>query len=454
MSGPAEALRAVIEAVAPAEPPPVVRQRAALVFADTIAAMAAGAGEDESRRLLGRPDPNGPCTVVGRKQQCSPERAAFLNGLTGTAAELDEGNYRAGGHPAVQAIPAVLAEGEARDAAGAAGLDAIAVGYEIAARVGAATRLRETVHSHGTWGGIAAAAATARLRGFGAEAFLAAVNAAAQLAVAASRSSGLRGASIRNAFAGIAARDGLLACDLVEAGFTAEPDGAAIVFGQILGTAFEPAAMLDGLGDEWRITDNFFKFSASCRETHGALAAWADLAASHSDGPPAPDDIVAIEVRSFDAAAKLGERYPATSLAARYSTPFTLASHIVHARTDAAAFRGAALHDPRVAAVAARVTLEEDPGMTAAVPGARLTEVTVVLQDGQARVGRADGSPGDSERPLSDAALRDKFLHCGRDLWGGAAAAAWEACIGLGDRRIRDVASLLRSPQSPPLHET
>ena len=454
MIGPAEALRALIEAVAHAEPPPAVRQRAALVFADTIAAMAAGAGEDECRRLLGRPDPDGPCTVVGRKQQCSPERAAFLNGLIGTAAEFDEGNYRAGGHPAVQAIPAILAEGEARDAAGAAGLDALAIGYEIAARVGAATRLRDTVHSHGTWGGIAAAAATARLRGFGAEGFLAAINAAAQLAIAASRSSGLRGASIRNAFAGIAARDGLLACDLVEAGFTAEPDGAAIVFGQILGTAFEPAAMLDGLGDEWRITDNFFKSAASCRETHGALAAWADLAESHADGTPAPEDIIAVKVRSFAAAAKLGERHPATSLAARYSTPFTLASHIVHARTDAAAFRGENLRDARVAKVAACVTLEEDPGMTAALPEARLTEVTVVLRNGQARRGSANGSPGDTGWPMSDAALRDKFLHCGLDLWGSMAAAVWDTCIALGDLRIRDVAFILRSSQSSPSDKT
>ena len=447
MSGAAAALRAMVEVVATTTLPVETRRQARLIFTDTIGAMAAGVGEPECRRLLDRADPPGPCTVIGRREACAPERAAFINGLLGTAAELDEGHYVAGGHPAVHAIPAALAVGEAADASGAEVLDAITVGYEVAARLGAATRLRDSVHSHGTWGGVAAAAAVARLRGCNADGMLAAVNVAAHLAIAASRTSGQRGASIRNVFAGLAARHGILACDLVEAGFTAEPDAIAIVFGAILGTDFGPMAMLDGLGEDWRVGSNFFKLSASCRETHGPLSAWSDLVIGHAAGAGAPsvDSLAAITVRTFDAAARLGERYPTTGLAARYSIPFTLASHIVHGHTGPEAFRGEALGDLRVRHVASLVSLEESPTMTAALPH-RLTEVIVTLRNGQVLRGTSDGSPGDPTQPLPESDLQDKFLRCGRPLWGDAVGEVWAACDGLGGgRAVRALTALLRT---------
>lgn len=40
------------------------------------------------------------------------------------------------------------------------------------------------------------------------------------------------------------------------------------------------------------------------------------------------------------------------------------------------------------------------------------TKLTIVLRDGRAFQGRADTALGNPEQPLSDEALRDKFLTC------------------------------------------
>ena len=103
--------------------------------------------------------------LLGAAAAAPPPMAAFLTGLAGTAAELDEGNYPAGGHPAIHAIAPALAEAAARDCTGEALLTACIAGYEAGSRVGNAMRLRAAAHPHGTWGVIGAAAAVASLRG-------------------------------------------------------------------------------------------------------------------------------------------------------------------------------------------------------------------------------------------------------------------------------------------------
>src|SRR6202030_1661799 len=91
--------------------------------------------------------------------------AAFLNGTAGTMLEIDEGNQFARGHPGIHVVPAVLAAAEELGSSGSDVLLAIALGYEIGSRVGIASKLRVTMHPHGTWGTVGAAVAVARLHG-------------------------------------------------------------------------------------------------------------------------------------------------------------------------------------------------------------------------------------------------------------------------------------------------
>ena len=130
-----------------------------------IAAIVGGSAEPEMQALAGklaarrrRP----PCWPAWGGRGASADVAALLNGTAGTFLEMDEGNRFSRGHPAMHVIPAALALCEQRGGDAHAFLSALVVGYEVGSRIGAASRLRASMHPHGTWGTIGAAAACAR----------------------------------------------------------------------------------------------------------------------------------------------------------------------------------------------------------------------------------------------------------------------------------------------------
>ncbi|HYZ62719.1 MAG TPA: MmgE/PrpD family protein, partial [Acetobacteraceae bacterium] len=203
-----------------ADLPDAVVHRVKLVLLDSVGVIAAGMQEPEMRALAGR--------LAGRRQLAvtseaaaigaglhlaSPD-AAFLNGTAGTMLELDEGNQYARGHPGIHVIPAALAAAVDAGAAGSELLLAIVLGYEIGSRVGIASKLRVTMHPHGTWGTIGAAAAVACLAGAGPAAFAETISIASSLGLSTSRRTMLEGGTVRNTYAGFSNRLGMTAWDL------------------------------------------------------------------------------------------------------------------------------------------------------------------------------------------------------------------------------------------------
>lgn len=401
--------------------PPAVRAHAGLILADTLGAIVAGHAQPEVLAMAARHGSGG-VPLLGSACAASAPMAAFLTGLAGTACELDEGNYPAGGHPAIHAIAPALAEAAATDPSGEALLSAVIAGYEAGSRVGHAMALRPAAHPHGTWGVIGAAAAVASLRGHDAARTLAALEVAASLGLATSATASLRGGSVRNAYAGAAAQNGLLAVDLAEAGITGEPDGIAVVFGQVIGSGFD-AARYAGSAGRWFILESFLKQASCCRETQGALEAIELLLA---EAPIDPGAIEAIEVATFASAAGLAERAPVAPIAGRFSIPFTLATRILRGHAWIEAFAPAAIADPATRALAARVSVIEDPAYTARQPNERLCRLTLRLADGTLRERVVTGTPGDPDRPLLEAALREKFRRSVAPTHGARWAALWE----------------------------
>jgi 2-methylcitrate dehydratase PrpD len=386
-----------------------IRDRTELILADTIGALIAGTREPETVALLARSADGTDAGVLGTRRCFDMRRAALINGIAGTASEMDEGNYACGGHPAVHCIAAALPYAEALDVSGGELVEAVAVAYEASARIGAATTLRDAAHSHGTWGTIGAATAVARLQKFGAEQMWHVLQAAATLCLATSRTSGLVGATIRNAYAGVAAMNGIIACELVQAGFRGEPRAVETIFGSVVGEAFDSTGILDELGSDWLLADGFLKPYASCRETHGAIDAFA-LAVRRSDRPaPAPEAIAAITVETFAQAARLDEAAPANPLAARYSLPFALATRIVRGCAGVAEFHDAAVHDPRIRDLAARIAVRSSAALTARLPAERVTRLEIVLTSGRILSAETAASLGDSASPLSADQLMHKF---------------------------------------------
>ena len=171
------------------------------VALDTLGAILAGSrlAENASFARLARDlSGAGVATLLGHPGRLQPLFAALVNATAGVSLELDEGNRLGGGHPSIHVTPAAIAVAEERGTGGKEVLESIIVGYEITSRIGTGTRVRAGIHSHGTWGTIGAAAATARLLGFDPGQTRQTMNLAMSMSPANTWTPCLEGATIRN----------------------------------------------------------------------------------------------------------------------------------------------------------------------------------------------------------------------------------------------------------------
>lgn len=406
-----------------------LKDQTRLVLLDCIGAMAAGMQEPENTALAARIARRGTGDVaaIGAGVRLRGDDAAFVNGVASTALELDEGNSYARGHPGVHVLPAALATALANGRSGKDLLSAFVMGYEVAARIGAACRLRPSVHPHGTWGTVGAAVATALLEGAGKQEIVTTINVAATMSVGASLKAMLEGATARNSYCGLSNRNGMAAWDLVASGFSGERDCVASVYDGILGKGFTGAGMDNDLGNRFEIARNYFKRHAACRFTHAALDVVAGLVARH--GMLAASDIASIEIETYAMAAQLDAPRPHNVLAARFSLPFAVATTLVNGKAAVEAFREPHLSDETILSLADRVTLREDPELTALLPAKRPARVTIRLTDGRELAGETFTNRGDAVDPFTPQEVREKFADLASPVWGAAHAARVLAAV-------------------------
>ncbi len=418
--------------------PAEVVQRTRLALLDSVGAIAAGAQEAEVQALASRMiarEGAGEAPVIGLPLAARPGTAAFLNGTAGTMLELDEGNQYARGHPAIHVVPALLA---APRGDGAALLVALALGYELGARVGIASKLNVAMHPHGTWGTLGAAMGVAKLHGASADEMRGVINVASTLGLSTSRRTMLEGGTVRNTYAGVSNMLGLTVWDLVRAGFEGERDGVATVFGHVAATEFRPEEMTAELGTRWEVARNYFKRHAACRYTHGALDALGQILTK--TGPLQPDQVRRIEVETYVWAAQLDSPAAPNMLAAKFSIPFALATTIAHGAATVPAFRGPARENPAVTALAARIRVNEDPAMTAQLPGLRPARLRLKLADGNVHEAEVTTNRGDTEDPYTEAEVRAKFRELADPVYGVDRARSIEdAVMALGPHQEASV---------------
>ncbi len=400
--------------------PSVVVQRAHEVMADSLAVMAAGAQEEEIKALTQRtvvPGSKEVATLIGDEIRTEPSKAALINGTAGTFLELDEGNQFARGHPAIHVVPAALAVAEEMNLSGRELLTALVLGYEIGARIGIACKIRMSMHPHGTWGTVGAAVAVGKLMGYGEPAMREIINVSSSLGLATSRRTMLEGGLVRNVYAGVSGYMGILAHDLVQSGFTGEADGLQTVFGAVVSDTFVPEVMTEDLGSRFEIARNYFKRHACCRYNHATLDALGDIIAKRPGGRIRPDEVAKVEVRTYSLAAQLCDQDPQNTLAGKFSVPFAVATFIVQGSTGVESFTSRAIQDPAAKDLARRVTVSEDPELTAMMPDHRPSRVKVTLTDGTVLEAQALTNKGDTEDPYSPEELRAKYYELAERVW-------------------------------------
>ncbi len=271
--------------------PPAVVAKTRLHILDTLAAILSGSrlkpGEMAARyvgTLGGVPE----ATVIGTKLVIGAAHAALANGMMGHADETDDSHLGGRFHPGCGVLPAALAIAEQNDRGGSDLIRAVALGYDIGARICPALGLeradkaRYSTHSLGNaFGGAAAAASLLR---FGER------QVRHLLSYTVQQASGVPfwnrdPEHIEKAFdfGGMGARNAVYGATMVAAGFTATEDplsGAHNLF-TAFGGEGEPEKLVEGLGERWEILNASIKKWTVGMPIQAALDALTLLIAEH-----------------------------------------------------------------------------------------------------------------------------------------------------------------------------
>jgi len=197
---------------------------------------------------------------------------------------------------------------------------------------------------------------------------------------------------------GMGALVGTTATLLAMRGFTGAP--------AITAEAPEVAAHWADLGSNWTVEENYIKPYPSCRWGHAAIDAVRKLRQEHT---LTPDQIEAVEVRTFDEAARLFDGLPDTSTQAQYSMHFVVAVMLQYGVLAPSHINGDGLTDPAVTALIPKITAVSCDAHNARFPESRWSDVQITLKDGrvlQSGDVAASGGPG-AWRP--DADVEAKF---------------------------------------------
>ncbi|MCH8225715.1 MAG: MmgE/PrpD family protein [Chloroflexi bacterium] len=391
------------------------------VVLDTIGAIIAGSRWPENAAFA-RLAPSiggggGRSTVFGHPDPATASFAAMVNATAGVSLEMDEGTRLGGGHPSIHVTPAAFAVAEQQGSSGKALLESIIVGYEVSSRIGGATRGRSEVHSHGTWGTIGAATATARLLGFDPGQTRQTMNLATSMSPANTWTPCLEGATIRNLYPGRSNSQGILAAYLCQCGFTGVEDAPTDVYTNVLGDGFDQEAAVEGLGapGSYRIQQNYFKLHACCLYQHPALDAVQSLLKKERF---APAEVSAIRVEAPPMALIMNDPEPKNMLAAKFSIPFGVAAALVHGATDITAFYPERVSDPEVLSLARRVTVVADEEMSFRRYDYPSSRVEITLKDGRTFEESVTAQHGDVRNPASREELVGKFTFLSVDTLG------------------------------------
>ncbi|PXY23823.1 hypothetical protein BAY59_26305 [Prauserella coralliicola] len=393
--------------------PDALRPRLRGLFLDHIGIAAFAAARSESspavRAAVDQLDPGGgQATVIGVNRRYSLPYAAFLNGVHAHSLDLDDTNRAQTGHPGVAIFPAAVAEAERLDVDGRAFLDAVAVGYEVCCRIGAALTARayeRGFHITAVSGVFGAVAAVARLRGFDAE------TTASAFGLALSRAAGSmqylsNGAWNKRLHPGFLAHDALTCATLAEAGVRGADSAFEGRYGLLAGYTerAEPEALTDGLGTNWLLLDTAVKPYPSCRLTHGAIdaaLALRDTVAEKERAEAALD--VGVPATAMTIVGEHGptKLRPRSIVDAQFSIYFQVACAWLDGRVDWASYER--LADPAVAAMMDRIAVDVDD----AVPNGG---GTLTVHSGDQSFSRTVSVPlGEPENWIGDDMLSDKF---------------------------------------------
>jgi 2-methylcitrate dehydratase PrpD len=373
--------------------PSEVIERIKLLILDSLGCAIFGAELPWSRMLLEtltKVDTSAGCRVWGTGQLLSAPHAALVNGTLVQSFELDDVHRIGVLHVGAVTLPGVLAAAELQS--GMTGRDlltACVAGYEIGPRVGMCMgpeHIGQGWHSGATVGVFSAASgAAAALR-------LPTEQVVHALGIAGTQASGLMaaqfGAMVKRMHAGRAAQSGLYGALLARDGFTGIVDVFENEYGGFCTTfsrstdRFDRTQLTKGLGKQFETMRIALKFYSCVGSNHTTLDAIRTMQARHPFGP---EDVARILVRGSRVTVDhVGWPYvPQGMTSAQLNLPYCVATLLLDGDVFVEQFTEEKVADADRMRIAAKVTVEEDPAITARGSAFRhMVRVEVELREG------------------------------------------------------------------------
>ena len=350
-------------------------------------------------------------TLLGRAEKLDPLGAAFINAIAGNLLDYDDTHLRTVIHPTAPVAPAALALAEQRGLSGAAVLHAFILGAEVECRIGNAVspgHYARGWHITASCGVFGAAAASARLLR------LSAAQTSHALGIAASQSSGLvenLSSAAKNVGVGNAARNGVFAALLAEAGYTAAPAAieGPLGWARAMGDAPVVSEITNNLGTRWGVALNMYKPYPCGIVMHAVVDACLELRREHG---LTADAIAEITVSGDQLLLDRGDRVVTNERDARVSIHHCAAVALLFGAAGLKEFSEAAVHDPAIAALRTLTKVRLD----AASPKGAAT-VAVRTTDGRTLETTMLNPRGSAQRPLTNQEIEDKVRDLAR--YGG-----------------------------------
>ena len=412
----AEHLAQKICALDAARLPDAVRRKCEDLLVDVVGLAVTARNEDYVRSALAGCDDDGPCTAIGHARTLSAAGAALVNGTAIHGEDFDDTFEGGPVHAGAVVVSAVLAACERYSLDGRAALVGIAAGVECMCRLSlVAPTLTHKAGFHPTavFGAMGAAA------GVGAALQLNPRQLVDALGTVGSMAGGIieylaEGAWTKRLHAGWAAQSGIRAALLGRAGFL----GPRTVFEGVHGffhgfahtTKGDYDALIGDFGTRWVTETLAFKPYPCGTMTHPYIDCARRLAARGIKA----DDIV-------DMVCEVGEgtvhrlweplaakQRPANGYSGKFSTPYCIAAAFIRGNVGLGDFSNAAVRDPAVLRLAARVRYQID--LQNPYPKNFTGHIRATLRDGSVVEERQPYMRGGAQEPLTRADIVAKFL--------------------------------------------
>src|SRR5712691_4565576 len=353
-------------------PAPVVAKTKHHIL-DTLAAILSGSRLRAGRlaagyaaRLAGAPE----ATVLGTSLVVPAEAAALANAMAAHADETDDSHLGGRFHPGCGIVPAAFAVAEQQDHTGSELIQAVALGYDVGARLnmslGYANPNNAKGHStHSLGAAFGAAAAAAALLRFNAQ------QVRHVLSYAAQQASGVPywhrdSEHVEKAFdfGGMGARNGVAGALMVAAGFSAVDDAFSgrNHFYTAFGEKPQPNLLAHELGIKFEIMAATIKKWCVGSPIQAVLDATTALVAKHR---LRAGDVRAIRITMPDDRMHIVDNRSMPDVCVQYQVAIAIVDGTV---SFAAGHDEARMTDPAVQAVRSRIELIPSPELSAAVP--------------------------------------------------------------------------------------